>query len=74
MAEFCDTTRSPCEQLIDELGRSILVDKKTGRFFTKGWSKDTSYISQFKAGKSLIRWIEIKYCPFCGCRLEIIEV
>jgi len=74
MAEFCDTTRSPCEHLIHELGRSVLVDKRSGRFFSKTWSKDPAYAAQFKAGKPLIRWIEIHYCPFCGCRLEIIEV
>jgi len=74
MSSYCDTTRSPCEHLIHELGRSILVDKRTGRFFTKTWSKDPAYATQFRVGKPLIRWIEILYCPFCGCRLEILKV
>lgn len=66
MAEYCDTTRSPCDQLIKELGKGVFVDKKTGRFFIKGWSPDPTFAHQ--------RWMSVVYCPFCGCRLEILEI
>jgi hypothetical protein len=66
MAEFCDTTRSPCDSLIKELGKGVAVDKKTGRFFVRAWTKDNTFQHQ--------RWIEVQYCPFCGCRLEILEL
>jgi hypothetical protein len=52
--------------LIKELGKGVAVDKKTGRFFVRAWTKDNTFQHQ--------RWIEVQYCPFCGCRLEILEL
>lgn len=66
MSEYCDTTRSPCHQLINELGDGVFVEKKTGRFFIRGWTTDPRFSFQ--------RWMQINYCPFCGCRLEILEI
>ncbi len=66
MADYCDSTRSPCAELIKELGYGFEVDRASNRFFLRMWTKDPEFGYQ--------RWLEIQYCPFCGCRLAILEL
>jgi len=61
MSAYCDL--SPCDGLLPALGRYVLGDPKTGeyKFLTYGTNKKRGAVS-------------IKYCPFCGTRLENLEL
>lgn len=58
MPEICD--RSPCDGLLGALGSYISGSKETFVL---------SYKDQSGHGTDAL--IKIKYCPFCGTRLEI---
>lgn len=54
--DYCD--RSPCTRLINALGEWIY-----------GNPEDGSYV-MIRHVQSDTLLMEIRYCPFCGCRLE----
>lgn len=60
MANFCD--RSPCEPLLEALGRYVFGTQTGG------------YAIAVKPLKGKRKVVIIKYCPFCGGRLERLEM
>lgn len=61
MAAYCG--RSPCDTLLPALGRFIFGDPKSGdyKILIRGTDKKRKAVS-------------IVYCPFCGTRLEELEL
>ena len=61
MSAYCG--RSPCDTLLPALGRYVFGDPKTGAYkiLIKGTDKRRKAVS-------------IIYCPFCGTRLEDLEL
>lgn len=62
--DYCG--RSPCTRLIDALGRWIYGNPADGSYVTVICRVDVD-------GASKSELSEIRYCPFCGCRLEKLE-
>lgn len=65
MSKYCD--RSPCDGMLEALGRWILGSTDGGYKALTGYSNQTS--RKLKAIP-----VPIHYCPFCGTRLEQLEL
>ena len=61
--DYCD--RSPCARLIDALGRYVFGNPKTGEFVL-------TFMVRTKRGRPKV--IPIRYCPFCGSRLDSLNL
>jgi hypothetical protein len=61
--DFCD--RSPCKALLGALGYYIFGDPETGGYVM-------AFIPKSRTGPVAV--IAIRYCPFCGTRLDTLQV
>ena len=57
--------RSPCKRLLHALGRYVYGDPQTG-----------GYVMAFMAQRrnAPVTIVQIRYCPFCGTRLDDLEL